>query len=103
MTVEIAAEYHPKIIGRRGAVITKLRQDYDVNIQLPRKEDPNQTLITITGFEQDANKARAAILKIVEEFVSDRQVFKYRNRFCSWPFVMKEEPRELDLTKRLKN
>ena len=60
----------PKIIGRRGAVITKLRQDHDVNIQLPRKEDPDQTLITITGFEKDANSAKAAILKIVEEFVS---------------------------------
>ena len=34
----MAPEYHPKIIGRKGAVITKLRDDFKVNIQLPKKE-----------------------------------------------------------------
>merc|ERR1712088_354895 len=34
----VAPEYHPKIIGRKGAVITKLRDDFKVNIQLPKKE-----------------------------------------------------------------
>merc|ERR1719361_1174231 len=29
----VAPEYHPKIIGRKGAVITKLRDDFKVNIQ----------------------------------------------------------------------
>lgn len=38
--VDVNPEYHPKIIGRRGAVITKLRDDFDVNIQLPKKGSP---------------------------------------------------------------
>lgn len=38
-------EYHPKIIGRRGAVITKLRDDFDVNIQLPKKGSPGEFTI----------------------------------------------------------
>merc|ERR1712088_587113 len=34
----VAPEYHPKIIGRKGAVITKLRDDFKVNIQLLKME-----------------------------------------------------------------
>lgn len=68
--IEVAPEYHPKIIGRRGAVITELRQKYDVNIQLPKKDDKDDSTITITGYEQKAIEARVAILKIVNEYES---------------------------------
>merc|ERR1712050_455967 len=51
-------------------VIKKLREDFDVQIQLPKKEAPNSEVITITGFEADANKAKEAILKIVGQFES---------------------------------
>ena len=70
VTVEVNHEYHPKIIGRKGAVITKLRMDYRVNIQLPKKDDPEASIITITGYEKDANEAKIAIQKIVGDFVS---------------------------------
>ena len=68
--LDIKPEYHPKIIGRKGAVITKLRMDYRVNIQLPKKDDPEASIITITGYEKDANEAKIAIQKIVGDFVS---------------------------------
>jgi hypothetical protein len=68
--MDIKPEYHPKIIGKRGAVITKLRDDYDVNIQLPRKESPEDSIITITGYEKNALAAKEAIQKIVGDFVS---------------------------------
>ena len=73
--IDINPEYHPKIIGRKGAVITKLRTDYDVNIQLPKKDDIDASIITITGFEKNANEAKIAIQKIVGDFVS------YSSRF----------------------
>merc|ERR1719361_1049380 len=66
--IDIKPEYHPKIIGRKGAVITKLRNDYEVNIQLPKKDDPDASIITITGYEKNANEAKIAILKIVGDF-----------------------------------
>jgi len=66
--IDINPEYHPKIIGRKGAVITKLRTDYDVNIQLPKKDDIDASIITITGFEKNANEAKIAIQKIVGDF-----------------------------------
>jgi len=70
VTVEINSEYHPKIIGRSGGVINKLRQDFKVNIQLPPKGSENEELITITGLEEDANAAKQAILKIVNQYES---------------------------------
>jgi len=66
--IDIKPEYHPKIIGRKGAVITKLRNDYEVNIQLPKKDDPEASIITITGYEKNALEAKIAIQKIVGDF-----------------------------------
>jgi len=66
--IDINPEYHPKIIGRKGAVITKLRNDYEVNIQLPKKDDPEASIITITGYEKNALEAKTAIQKIVGDF-----------------------------------
>merc|ERR1711936_1463215 len=68
--VEVNPEYHPKIIGRGGAVITKLREDFGVQIQLPRKDEADSSIITITGYEKNASDARDAILKIVGQFES---------------------------------
>merc|ERR1711994_1227006 len=66
----VAPEYHPKIIGRKGAVITKLRDDFKVNIQLPKKEGDSQEEITITGLEENAEAAKNEILKIVGQYES---------------------------------
>ena len=68
--IDVKPEYHPKIIGRKGTIILQLRKDYDVNIQLPKKEDPEDSIITITGYEDKANAAKNAILKIVSDIVS---------------------------------
>merc|ERR1719195_1469028 len=68
--VEVNPDYHPKIIGRGGAVISKIRDDFDVQIQLPRKEAEDASIITITGYEKNASDARDAILKIVGQFES---------------------------------
>ena len=68
--LDIKPEYHPKIIGHKGGVISKFRTDFDVNIQLPKRDHPEQSTITITGYESNALKARDAIMKKIEEFVS---------------------------------
>merc|ERR1711970_484606 len=70
VTVEVSAEYHPKIIGRSGGVINKLREDFKVNIQLPPKGSENEEVITITGLEEDALAAKKAILGIVNQYES---------------------------------
>lgn len=37
LKIEVNPEYHPKIIGKKGAVITKIRKDHDVQIIFPKK------------------------------------------------------------------
>jgi len=68
--VSVNPEYHPKIIGRRGTNIMKLRQDFGVNIQLPKPGEQDQDVITITGYENKAEDAKVAILAIVNEYES---------------------------------
>ena len=86
LEIEVDPTYHPKIIGRKGAVISKIRADHDVNIQFPERGDA-QNIITITGYEQNATSAKQAILKIVEELV--RLLFIFHNIFglSKVPFV----------------
>ncbi|XP_027002519.2 high density lipoprotein binding protein a [Tachysurus fulvidraco] len=67
LTITVDPKYHPKIIGRKGAIITQIRTDHDVNIQFPEKNDENQDQINITGYEQNAIAARDAIQAIVDE------------------------------------
>ncbi|KAM4547828.1 high density lipoprotein binding protein a isoform 2-T2 [Odontesthes bonariensis] len=67
LTITVDPKYHPKIIGRKGAIITNIRTEHDVNIQLPEKSDENQDQITITGYEHKAIAARDAIQSIVDE------------------------------------
>lgn len=42
-------KYHPKIIGRKGAVITNIRTEHDVNIQFPEKNDESQVWRVTAG------------------------------------------------------
>jgi len=69
LKVEVDSKHHPKIIGRKGAVISKIRQEHDVQIQFPDKEkgDGEENIITITGYEKNALAARDAICKIVQD------------------------------------
>jgi polyribonucleotide nucleotidyltransferase len=68
LKLEIEPDLHPKIIGRRGAVINKIRSDHDVQISFPRKEDPESNVIRIQGYETNAKSARDEILKIVGDY-----------------------------------
>lgn len=47
LTITVDPKYHPKIIGRKGAIITNIRTEHDVNIQFPEKNDENQVLIIV--------------------------------------------------------
>lgn len=68
--LEVDPELHSKLIGKRGAVINKLRSDHEVNISLPKRGEPNQSTITITGYQAKAEAARDAIMEIVGEIQS---------------------------------
>lgn len=65
LEVSVNPEYHPKIIGRKGAGISKIRLDHNVQIKFPDRGSDNQNLIVVTGLESDAVAAKNAILAIV--------------------------------------
>ncbi|KAG0729485.1 Vigilin [Chionoecetes opilio] len=67
LTMEVDPQYHPKIIGKRGAVITKIREKHDVNIQFPPRGSEEESVITISGYERNVEEAKAAILAITGE------------------------------------
>lgn len=67
LKIEVDPEFHPKIIGRRGAVINKIRNDHGVQISFPRREDEVDNVITIQGYEEATHAAKEDILKIVNE------------------------------------
>ena len=64
-------KYHPKIIGKRGLVISKIRTEHDVNIQFPNRGSEREDIITISGYEAAANAAKDDILKIVTDLVGN--------------------------------
>ena len=68
--IKVESKYCRKIIGKGGKRIRRLREDFNVKIELTKKEEVKSVMITITGFEADANAAKEAILKIVGQYES---------------------------------
>ncbi|XP_075968481.1 vigilin isoform X1 [Anarhichas minor] len=68
VTMSVDPKFHPKIIGRKGAVISQIRKDHDVSIQFPDKGDEQQDLIVISGYERNAEEASRAIQQLVAEW-----------------------------------
>jgi transcription antitermination factor NusA-like protein len=71
LVINVAAEYHPKLIGRKGAVISKLRETHGVNIQVPPNssspDEEKSNQIRIIGYEQNCMEAKEAISAIIGE------------------------------------
>ncbi|XP_060810715.1 vigilin [Amyelois transitella] len=64
---KVDPEYHPLVIGEGGAVIIKIRNDYGVQINLPKRGEPEDDIITIQGYEDKAHQAKEAIMAIVHQ------------------------------------
>ncbi|CAG9585451.1 unnamed protein product [Danaus chrysippus] len=64
---KVDPEYHPLVIGKGGSVITKIRTDYGVQINLPKRGEPDDDIITIQGYEDKAHQAKEAIMNIVHQ------------------------------------
>ncbi|XP_026745631.1 vigilin-like [Trichoplusia ni] len=64
---KVDPEYHPLVIGKGGSVITKIRTDYGVQINLPKRGEPDDDVITIQGYEDKAQQAKEAIMAIVHQ------------------------------------
>ncbi|KOB67862.1 Vigilin [Operophtera brumata] len=69
---QVDPEYHPLVIGKGGAVITKIRIDFGVQINLPKRGEVDDDVITIQGYEEKAYLAKDAIMAIVRQQIDPR-------------------------------
>lgn len=70
LTLNVDPQFHPKLIGKKGATISKIRDKYGVNIRIPDKHDEDPTLITVIGYEEKCVQAKEAIINITGELAS---------------------------------
>jgi exosome complex RNA-binding protein Rrp4/ribosomal protein S3 len=73
VTVNVPLKYHQRLIGPRGATILEMSKRHEVQITVPRANDEKQQNpeeVVITGYEENANKCRDEIEKMVEELES---------------------------------
>ncbi|KAF2362558.1 K domain type 1 [Trinorchestia longiramus] len=70
LTINVQPDYHSKIIGKKGSVVSKIRDKFGVNIQFPSKNEEDPSLITITGYEKSCESARQAIIDITGDLDS---------------------------------
>lgn len=73
-TVEITCkpEYHRFLIGRGGAKIRKVRDEFDARIIFPQKEsDDDSDAILIIGRKENVEKAKEHLLKLIKDLVRE--------------------------------
>merc|ERR1712146_346594 len=68
MTMEVPASFHVEIIGRNGANVKKLRAEYDVRVDFPRKEGSDE--VTLRGYKEKCEACAAAIQAQVDKLNS---------------------------------
>ena len=77
--VFITARVHSMIIGRRGATIRKIMQDFDVDIKMPRERDPEPDLVVIMGNNEDnVLDCKDHLLNLAEEYeqeATDKELY----------------------------
>ncbi|KAM9833278.1 vigilin [Syngnathus typhle] len=67
VTISVEPRFHPKIIGRKGAVISQIRKDHNVVIRFPEKGEEQQDLIAVSGYEGNVEEACQAIQRLVAD------------------------------------
>lgn len=70
MKFNVDPKHHSLVIGKGGTVITKIRTEFGVQINLPKRGEPDDDVITIQGYEDKAQQAKDAIMAIVQQLVS---------------------------------
>ncbi|TKR72895.1 hypothetical protein L596_020281 [Steinernema carpocapsae] len=47
--IELDPRYHPRLIGSKGRNLREVQTKFNVEIRLPRKDDPNPSLVIVSG------------------------------------------------------
>uniref|UniRef100_A0A3Q0RAW3 Vigilin n=1 Tax=Amphilophus citrinellus TaxID=61819 RepID=A0A3Q0RAW3_AMPCI len=71
LTITVDPKYHPKIIGRKGAIITNIRTEHDVDLRFPQSGAADPNLVTVTGRPELVDEAIDHLLNLEEEYMAD--------------------------------
>uniref|UniRef100_A0A8D3BKZ4 Vigilin n=1 Tax=Scophthalmus maximus TaxID=52904 RepID=A0A8D3BKZ4_SCOMX len=69
VTMSVDPKFHPKIIGRKGAVISQIRKDHDVDIRFPQPGSDEPDKVTVTGLPDTVDNAIDHLLNLEEEYM----------------------------------
>jgi len=67
--VSIDPRVHSRLIGARGRAISKIMDEFKVDIRMPGRDATDPDLVIITGHEDDVLDCRQHILNLEEEYV----------------------------------
>jgi len=67
--VHIDRAVHSRLIGSRGRAITKIMDEYKVDIRMPGRDAEDPDLVIISGREDDVLDCREHLLNLEEEYV----------------------------------
>ncbi len=73
-TVEMKCkpEYHRFLIGKGGAKIRKVRDEFEARIIFPQKEsDDESDVIVIIGRKENVENAKGHLLKLIKDLVRE--------------------------------
>ena len=71
LELHIKPDYHRFLIGRQGASITRVREQFGAHVVFPRKySDDDSDVVTVIGTKEKAEAAKAHLQKLVKELVS---------------------------------
>jgi polyribonucleotide nucleotidyltransferase len=85
--VPIEPRVHARLIGQRGRAIHKVMEQYSVDIKFPRNTDPDPSMVTIIGSEENVADAKDYLLNQAEEYVSYQ---KYLQKLCTVLLIILE-------------
>ncbi|CAD6197714.1 unnamed protein product [Caenorhabditis auriculariae] len=66
-TVKAKPEFHRFLIGKGGAKISKIRENFDVRVMFPRESDIDKDLIHLLGKKEDVLKVKAELEEAIRQ------------------------------------
>jgi len=76
LEVRIDHRVHSRLIGARGRAISKIMDEYKVDIRMPGRDGEDPDLVVISGREEDVQDCKSHLLNLEEEYV------------CYWCFLV---------------
>jgi len=67
--VRIDPRVHSRLIGSRGRAISKIMDEFKVDIRMPGREAEDSDLVIITGRPDDVEDCQQRLLNLEEEYV----------------------------------